>query len=58
MDIAALSVSMNQASLQQAAGLQVLSIAKDQAETQAQSMTQMLGQSLHPNLGKTLDIKV
>ncbi|MHA6530251.1 YjfB family protein [Paenibacillus sp. BAC0078] len=58
MDIAALSVSLGQASLQQAVGLQVFSIAKDQAEVQAQNMTQMLGQSTHPNLGKTLDIKV
>ncbi|WP_074112219.1 YjfB family protein [Paenibacillus sp. P46E] len=58
MDIAALSVSLGQASLQQAAGLQVLSIAKDQAEIQGQNMAQMLQQSVHPNLGKTLDIRV
>ncbi|WP_019909373.1 YjfB family protein [Paenibacillus sp. HW567] len=58
MDIAALSVSLGQASFKEAAGLQVLSIAKDQAEVQAQNMTQMLEQSTHPNLGKTLDIKV
>ncbi|MGN7761263.1 YjfB family protein [Paenibacillus sp. 22594] len=58
MDIAALSVSLGQASLQQAVGLQVLSIAKDQAEIQGQNMAQMLGQSVHPNLGKTLDIRV
>ncbi|SDL73517.1 YjfB family protein [Paenibacillus jilunlii] len=58
MDVAALSVSMNQASLKQAVGLQVLSIAKNQAEIQGQNLTQMLAQSLDPNLGKTLDIKV
>lgn len=58
MDIAALSVSLGQASLQQAVGLQVLSIAKDQAEIQGQNMAQMLQQSAHPNLGKTLDIRV
>ncbi|WP_074085624.1 MULTISPECIES: YjfB family protein [Paenibacillus] len=58
MDIAALSVSLGQASLQQAASLQVLSIAKDQAEVQGQNMAQMLEQSVHPNLGKTLDIRV
>ncbi|MNC16522.1 hypothetical protein D3C76_299910 [compost metagenome] len=58
MDIAALSVSMSQASLKQAASLQVLSIAKNQAEIQGQNIAQMLGQSLDPNLGKTLDITV
>ncbi|WP_081972188.1 YjfB family protein [Paenibacillus borealis] len=57
MDIAALSVVMNQSSLLQAAGLQVMSIAKDQAQTDAQNMVQMLSQSVHPTLGKTLDIR-
>lgn len=58
MDIAALSVVMSQASLQQAAGLQVFNIARDQAQTNAQNMVQMLNQASHPNLGKTLDIVV
>ncbi|MFE4711218.1 MULTISPECIES: YjfB family protein [Bacillales] len=58
MDIAALSTSMSQASLAQAVGIQVLSIAKDQAETQSQNLVQMLEQSVHPSLGKTLDIRV
>ncbi|MNI25486.1 hypothetical protein D3C73_791370 [compost metagenome] len=58
MDIAALSVSMNQSSLKQAVGFQVLNIAKNQAEIQGQNIAQMLAQSLDPNLGKTLDIKV
>ncbi|MNB77174.1 hypothetical protein D3C75_238560 [compost metagenome] len=58
MDIAALSVVMGQASLKQAAGLQVMSIAKNTAEIQAQNIAQMLQQSPHPNLGKTLDIQV
>jgi hypothetical protein len=57
MDIAALSVVMNQSSLLQAAGLQVMSIAKDQAQTDAQNMVQMLSQGAHPTLGKTLDIR-
>lgn len=58
MDIAALSIAMSQASLQQAVGLQVFSIAKDTAELQSQNLTQMLSQSPHPNLGKSLDIRV
>ncbi|WP_151735804.1 YjfB family protein ['Paenibacillus yunnanensis' Narsing Rao et al. 2020] len=58
MDIAALSTVMSQASLQQAAGLQVMNIAKSTAETAGQNMVQMLSQGLHPTLGKTLDIRV
>lgn len=57
MDIAALSIVMNQSSLLQAAGLQVMSIAKDQAQTDAQNMVQMLNQASHPSLGKILDIR-
>ncbi|WP_310829690.1 YjfB family protein [Paenibacillus pedocola] len=58
MDIAALSIAMSQASLQQAVGLQVMSIAKNTAELQGQNIAQMLQQSPHPALGKTLDIQV
>ncbi|OMF93977.1 YjfB family protein [Paenibacillus sp. FSL R7-0273] len=58
MDVAALSIAMGQASLKQAAGLQVMSIAKNTAEVLAQNMAQMLQQSPHPDLGKTLDIQV
>jgi hypothetical protein len=58
MDIAGLSTSMSQSSLAQAVGIKVLSLAKDQTEAQAQNLIQMLGQSVHPNLGKTLDIRV
>ncbi|CAH1059456.1 MULTISPECIES: YjfB family protein [Paenibacillus] len=58
MDIAALSMAMSQASLAQNVGIQVMSIAKNQAETQSQMMVEMLGKSVAPNLGKTLDISV
>ncbi|WP_339319484.1 YjfB family protein [Paenibacillus sp. FSL R10-2734] len=58
MDIAALSMAMSQASLAQNVGIQVMSIAKNQAETQSQIMVEMLGKSVAPNLGKTLDISV
>lgn len=58
MDIAALSMAMSQASVQQAAGLQVMNMAKNTAETHSQNLVQMLQQSPHPNLGKTLDIVV
>ncbi|ASA23510.1 YjfB family protein [Paenibacillus donghaensis] len=58
MDIAALSMAMSQASLAQSAQLQVLNIAKDQAQTQGQNLVELLGSSVDPNLGKTLDIRV
>ncbi|WP_082112431.1 YjfB family protein [Paenibacillus sp. DMB20] len=58
MDIAALSISMNQASLAQAASLKVLGMAKNQAEIQGQALVQMMEKSIDPNLGNKLDISV
>lgn len=58
MDIAALSISMSQASLSQAVGLRVLSMAKNQANIQGQGLVQMMEKSVDPNLGKNLDISV
>lgn len=58
MDIAALSISMSQASLSQAVGLRVLSMAKNQASIQGQGLVQMMEKSADPNLGKNLDISV
>ncbi|MBT2293433.1 YjfB family protein [Paenibacillus albidus] len=58
MDIAALSTSLSQISLAQSAGLSVLNIAKNQAETQGQNLAKMLETAIDPNLGKTLDIRV
>ena len=57
MDIAALSISMNQASLSQAVGIKVLTLAKNQADTQGKNLVQMLEQSVNPNLGRKLDIQ-
>lgn len=59
MDIAAASTSMSQAALSQAVGIRVLSMAKNQAEIQGQNLVQMVEKSsVHPNLGKNLDIRV
>ncbi|MBB6637385.1 YjfB family protein [Cohnella thailandensis] len=58
MDIAAASVSMSQASLAQAVSIKVLSLMKDQMEVQGQNLAQMMTQSLDPNLGNRLDIRV
>lgn len=58
MDIAALSSSMSQASLAQAVSIRVMALAKNTAEQQSQNVVQLLSQNIHPNLGKSLDIKV
>ncbi|WP_081667257.1 YjfB family protein [Paenibacillus pinihumi] len=58
MDIAALSTSMSQTSLAQAVGIKVLSLAKEQAVQQGNDFVKMMEQSVTPNLGKTIDIRV
>ncbi|MFD2637654.1 YjfB family protein [Piscibacillus salipiscarius] len=59
MDVAAASVVMSQAKLQQQVGVQMMSKAKEQMEVQSEGL-QMLMQSSqvpHPNLGNSLDVK-
>ncbi|MBW5447640.1 putative motility protein [Cohnella sp. CFH 77786] len=58
MDIAAASVAMSQSALSTAVGIRVLSMAKDQAVQQGQGLVQMIQQSLDPNVGRHLDVKV
>lgn len=61
MDIVALSMAMSQASVQQAASIQVMSMAKDQSETMGQQVVQMLNSAApapHPTSGSLIDIKV
>lgn len=58
MDIAALSTSLSQASLAQAVSVKVLNIAKNEAVQQGSDMVRMLEQSVQPNLGQNLDIRI
>ncbi|WP_068615540.1 YjfB family protein [Paenibacillus tuaregi] len=58
MDIAAAATAMSQSALSQAVGIKVLNMAKNQAETQAQNMVQMIQKSMDPNLGRQLDISI
>jgi hypothetical protein len=65
MDIAALSVSMHQASVQQAAGISVLKMAMETAVNNGDSMnkllescTKIMAQSVQPYLGSNIDIKL
>lgn len=60
MDIAALSMAMSQASVAQAASIQVMSMTKDMAQEEGQQMAEMLKSvpAPHPNLGGSLDISI
>ncbi len=58
MDIAALSISMKQASLAQQVSIAVTKKVMDTAEVNAQALTKMMEQSVNPNLGKNVDISV
>lgn len=65
MDIAALSMNLSQIKVAQEAGMSVLKMAMDTTEVQAIDMTQMLEantkimeQSMNPDLGQTIDIKL
>lgn len=65
MDIAALSMGLSQMKIQQEASMSVMKMAMDSAKGQANDMTKMLEantkmmeQSVNPNLGGNLDIKL
>ena len=65
MDIAALSVMMNQGQVQQQAGVSVMKMAMNVASTQGQMMTALLGEttksmelSVQPHLGASVDVRV
>lgn len=63
MDIAALSVGMNQGSLQQNANIAVMKMAMDAGKVNAVGLIDMMSQtknmemSVRPNLGGNIDIK-
>ncbi|ADK14071.1 YjfB family protein [Clostridium ljungdahlii] len=58
MDIAALSVSMSQSSVQQAAGIAVTKMAMNTEQENAANMTEMISNSaVNPNLGSHLDVR-
>lgn len=64
MDIAAMSMLMNQSKRMQDVSLSVMKIAMDTAKTNAAGLTEMLSQtkamemSVQPNLGGNLDIRI
>lgn len=58
MDIAALSIGMNQAKVMDQASISVMKIAMDTGKENAQAMTDMLEKSVDPNVGQHIDIRV
>ncbi|WP_082811925.1 YjfB family protein [Clostridium sp. Marseille-P299] len=58
MDIAALSMSLSQANLMQSVSTSVLSMNLDTVEESSDAMIKMMEQSVSPNLGQSVDIKL
>ncbi len=58
IDIAALSISMNQASLNQQVGIALTKKVMDTSIENVQALTEMMELSVNPNLGKNIDISV
>ena len=59
MDIAALSIVMNQSKVQQDAGIAVMKMAMDAGKETAAQMTEMIETvAVDPNRGRHIDIKV
>jgi RNA-splicing ligase RtcB len=58
MDIAALSVVLNQSQIQQEATMSVMKMAMNTAEDNSTTLTKMLEQSVQPHLGSKIDLKL
>jgi Putative motility protein len=58
MDIAALSIAMNQSQLQEQASLSVMKIAINTAEQNSANFSKILEQSVQPHLGGKIDLKL
>lgn len=58
MDIAALSMNMSQAEVVQKASIAVMAMGMDNMEQFGDQLTKMMEQSVHPNVGKNIDISV
>ncbi|MDM5315088.1 YjfB family protein [Fictibacillus sp. b24] len=58
MDIASLSVMLNQSQVQQQANLSIMKMAMNTAEQNSVNFTKMLEQSVQPHLGSKIDMKL
>lgn len=58
MDIAALSMGLSQANIMSAVSVSVLSMNLDTVEESGAAMIKMMEQSVNPQLGQSVDIKL
>jgi len=58
MDIAAASILIKQQQLIQQVGISVMKKAMSSAETNTEALIKMMEQSVQPNLGQNIDIKL
>ena len=58
MDIATLSMSLSQMKVANQASISVLKLTMDTAQEQMQDMTKIMEQSVNPNIGSNLDLKL
>lgn len=58
MDIAGLSIAMSQTTVMNEIGTAVLGQSLDTIETMGESMIQMMEQSVNPNVGANIDIRL
>ncbi|ENJ9652631.1 TPA: YjfB family protein [Clostridium botulinum] len=57
MDIGGLSMSLNQGKLAQAVSLSLMKITMNTAKENAVQMTEMIKESVNPNLGQNIDLR-
>lgn len=58
MDIAALSIAMNEINTNNDVGVALLSKSLDQMEIQGESMQKMMEASVYPHLGQNIDYSI
>lgn len=58
MDIAALSMALSQMNVRQEATVSVMKKSMDQAESTGDNVVKMLEQSVQPNVGRSIDLKI
>jgi len=58
MDIAALSISMSQASLGQQVGIAVAKLAMGSTTQNVEDLTKMMEMSINPNVGVNFDVSI
>lgn len=58
MDIAALSINLNQAKVAQQASIAVMKLVMETGKQTANEQVKMIEKSIDPNLGKIIDVSV